>query len=177
MHCARCRSFFSRSREAAAAGFALLSISLTAAGCAGGSQPPTSRPRTLSADSAALLAEALKHVQPAFATQAEALRAGAYAAAAPASQPAAPVLAVSPAPSFARGAYVIQIAAYRQREAARIAAAVVGEYFPELDVRVEEAGEHFRVALGAWAQPRDAQATLRAVQQRYPDAWLRRANP
>jgi cell division protein FtsN len=149
-------------------------LTALAAGCAaGGHRSGPERPRTLAADSARLLAEAVRRVRPAFATQEEALRHGAYAA--PPSAP--PALSVPSAAGPAGGRYVIQIAAYRDAAAAEIAAGALGRYFPGLDVRVEEGAGHFRVALAGWTTAADARAALPSVRERFPDAWLRQAVP
>jgi hypothetical protein len=73
--------------------------------------------------------------------------------------------------------FVIQIAAVRDLALAQARASAAGEHFPELEVLIEATGEHFRIALAGWTEPASARAALPAVQQLYPDAWLRRAGP
>lgn len=173
MRFARSTSSCSRSADAATrARYALVTLLLFAAGCAGGA-PPAARPapRTLPPDSAALLAEAIRLARPAFAYQAEALRAGVYAAATP--TPRAPALAARGG-GEAGGIYVIQIAAFRDRLAAELAADEAARRFPGLDVVVEDTDNVFRVALAGWAEPTAAHPALQSVRRHYPDAWIRR---
>lgn len=158
-----------------AAGIAALTLAL-AAGCvhAAASPRPT---RSLSPDSLALLHEALRHVRPAFTTQQEALRAGAYVNSliATAAQPAAESPPDSrAAPAAAAAEYIVQIAAYRNRALAERAAAEAQRRFPRSRAIVETVGDVYRVGLGGWDSARAATADLPEIQRVYPGAWVRR---
>ena len=117
--------------------------------------------------------------RPAFETQEEALRAGAYragvdsarSAPAPALPPPAPPPA--PSPGEAEPGFVIQIAAYRDRPSAELAAREARDGFPELEVVIEEWGGYFRVALSGWRTSAEAAASLARVRASYPGAWVR----
>jgi hypothetical protein len=143
-------------------------------------QAAAAGPRTLPADSAALLAAALRQARPAYATQEEALRAGVYAHAAPARPVVPPIAGAGTAGTLGdpRGkVYVIQIGAYRDRGVAESAASDAGQRFPELSVVIQTAGEYYRIALAGWPEPGTARDALRVVRPYYPDAWLRRMVP
>lgn len=155
------RSALRRARAAS-----LLLAVLLPAGCGPAARAPRAR---LSPDSAAALQRAIRMARPAFATQSDALRAGVYAAApAPggASPPAAPT--VPP-----EGAFVIQIAAFRDAASAEGVAAVARRDFPDLTVVVEVAGGVHRVALAGWPSTTAAEAALTGVRARFPTAWVR----
>lgn len=130
----------------------------------------TAAPRArLSPDSAAALEKAVRMARPAFATQEEALRSGAYLAAPAGAPPEAPIDLLG----VAHPGYVIQIAAYRDRPTAERAARDAGTRFPELEVVIEEGAGHFRVALAGWRSSEEARTALMRVRESYPDAWLR----
>jgi cell division septation protein DedD len=149
--------------------------------CTGAGAAPARGPRPLPADSAALLAEALRSVHPAFATQAEALAAGAYAdvrpvLASPAASPPPQVAAAphdAPASSTAARPYVIQLAAFRERTVADAMVVRVRQRFPQWSVVIEETSEVVRVALGEWTSAGSAENALSAIRAEYPDAWIR----
>jgi hypothetical protein len=182
MACVHSTSSSSSSGSLRSAGILFLAAALLA-GC-GAPQAPAARPgpRTLPPDSAALLREAIRQARPAYATQNEALRAGIYAPPALAQRSAPPLMPSAPAPAphavpAGGSLFVIQIAAVRDLALAQARASAAGEHFPELEVLIEATGEHFRIALVGWTEPASARAALPAVQQLYPDAWLRRAGP
>lgn len=175
MRCALWISFFNRSADVHRLCLAL-ALALLASGCTSAAgRPPATGPRALSPDSAALLAEAIRQAKPAFATQYEALGAGLYArvAAPHVEQAAAP----QPWPTPHSGLYVVQVAAYRDRESALAAAAQAEQRFPELQVVIETTGEYFRVAMAGWPFAEEAKPALQAIRTHYPTAWLRRSVP
>jgi cell division septation protein DedD len=149
-----------------------------------------------------MLAEALRHVRPAFDTHAEALASGAYR------HPPAPMLANAPAPTSpaptarpaptspapapppspesrpapaslpralpaATGPFVIQLAAFRERDSADALVLYLRERFPDWLVVVEESIDVIRVALGEWNSATSAEEFLTTVRSEYPDAWVR----
>lgn len=144
---------------------------LVLAGCFANAAPRRAPERRLPPDSLALLSAALGRARPAYATQAEALRAGIYQAAQP--LPAGP----TPALDAMGGAVVVQIVAHRDRASAEAAARAAEARFPGRTARVEVAGEVYRVSLGAWESEHAAAAELARIRAIYPDAWLRRAAP
>lgn len=164
----------------------LLLLALGVAACAPrGTRAGRTAP--LSPDSAAALERAVRLARPAYATQEEALRAGAYLAAPeparaeapvelPGDAPRPPALLGSPAPAgdpAERPAFVIQIAAYRDRASAEIAARDAARAFPDLESLVEEGNGYFRVALSGWRTAAEAEAPLARVREAYPGAWVR----
>jgi len=188
MRSARSTFFSNRSdRSAVARRFAVLVLFSGLAACTAArpSQPAAAGPRALSADSLAILHRAIALARPAYATQHEALRTGAYAAATPVPVGPPPVVAAAAARNPAarevsqqsRSLFVIQISAHTDAWAAESAAAVARGVFPDTEVRVEQAGELLRVSIGAWPSQARARDTLPAVRQRYPDAWVRHAVP
>lgn len=165
---------------------AALLLALAASACApratrGGRDAPLSR------DSAAVLERALRMARPAYETQEEALRAGAYRAAAapptspepvvpeaPGEAPTAPAAEARVALLGREGAgYVIQIAAHRDRPSAERAAREAERAFPGLEVVIEAGGGYFRVALAGWPTAAEAEARLAGVRASHPDAWIR----
>lgn len=163
----------------------LTALFLLASAACGGGRAPRSGPRPLPADSAAMLERAVKRARPAFATQDEALRAGAYRMAVEAAPPVpeqAEPAPLPPAPAAAAvarpeqsvdPAFVIQIAAFRDVASAQVAAGEARRSFADLEVRVEHEGGLFRVALAAWPSAEEAQRALERVRVRYPTAWVR----
>lgn len=158
-----------------AASIAALTLGL-AVGCAHAA--PSARPSgSLSPDSLMLLHEALRHVRPAFATQAEALRAGLYhhSQVATAVRANSEALHISPPASAAAAVgYVIQIAAYRDRALAERTAAEAQRRFPQAHALVEIAGDVYRVGLAGWESAPAATAELPEIRRVYPGAWVRR---
>jgi cell division septation protein DedD len=162
--------------------FVVLCCLIGLAACASAAPAPASGLRPLPADSAAMLAEALRTVRPAFATQAEAVASLAYADESFASDRSAagassPGRSAPPAQTVSSGAtsslYVIQIAAFREREVANAMIERVRRSFPQWSVVVEETTEVIRVALGSWPSAGSAEQVLPSVKAEYPDAWIR----
>lgn len=145
------------------------------AGCGSRRSAPTA-PRALSPDSAALLERAVRLARPAFATQAEALRSGAYqlaldtAAAAPELPPAPATRADAPAPG---GGAVIQIGAFRDRPSADRLARDARGHFAGAEVVVEGEDGWYRVVLTGWTGSASTERELERVRKRYPGAWVR----
>jgi len=146
---------------------------LALAGCLATPAPRRTPVERLPADSLALLREALRRARPAYATQAEALRSGAYQR----SPSEAPRLVGVPAPLSGGTSFVIQILAHRDRVAAELAARQAEARFPGQRAHVEMSGDIFRVSLGAWQSEAEAAVELARVRSAYPDAWLRRVAP
>ncbi|HET7276235.1 MAG TPA: SPOR domain-containing protein [Longimicrobiaceae bacterium] len=141
-------------------------------------RPPTAR---LSPDSLALLEEAVEQVHPAYETQGDALRSGAYgqersyASATLLGTPATSGVQESEAlrGTTVNGPFVIQIAAYRSSEDASAAAVQAGRLFPSAFLIIERSGEYFRVALAGWTDESSALQNLSIIRGSYPDAWVR----
>jgi cell division septation protein DedD len=164
---------------------ALVLAVVLAGACAPVGAPPAP-PRPLSADSLALLEEAVQRARPAYPTQAEALRAGVYGrraeAAAPVpaaprdppAEPRAPVPVPAPVPGSPGGPYVIQIGAFPDRAAAEAAGARARTLLGEVEISYEWAGEFLRVAVGGWPTLAEAERALPEIRRVYPDAWARR---
>jgi cell division septation protein DedD len=166
---------------------ALVLAVVLAGACAPVGAPPAP-PRPLSADSLALLEEAVQRARPAYPTQAEALRAGVYGRraeaaapvpAAPRDPPAeprapVPVPAPEPVPGSPGGPYVIQIGAFPDRAAAEAAGARARTLLGEVEISYEWAGEFLRVAVGGWPTLAEAEQALPEIRRVYPDAWARR---
>lgn len=149
---------------------ALLALAVGGSACAPRSSG-AGRRAPLPRDSAAALERAVRMARPGFETQDEALRAGAYRGTA---DSAAPVPAAPPAAlETPGGGFVIQIAAYRDRASAEVAARDAQRSFPALEVVVEEGGGYFRVALAGWRTAAEAAAPLSRVKASYPGAWVR----
>lgn len=163
---------------------ALVAVVLLA-GCAPG-RPARPLDR-LSPDSLRALDRAVRLARPAFDRQEDAVRAGIYRAPAPdsAARPAAPAPAAQngappaaavdpssrPAPRF-----VVQVAAYRDRESAGIALAEAARLLPSLSATIEEASGTFRVVVGGWSTAAAAAADLPGIRSIYPSAWVRAAS-
>jgi cell division septation protein DedD len=166
---------------------ALVLAAVLAGACASVGTPPAP-PRPLSADSLALLEEAVQRARPAYATQAEALRAGIYGrraeAAAPVQamprdppaepRPPAPAPVPVPVPGSPGGPYVVQIGAFPDRSAAEAAGARARTLLGEVEISYEWAGEFLRVAVGGWPTLAEAERALPEIRRVYPDAWARR---
>jgi cell division protein FtsN len=125
----------------------------------------------------ALLRSAVLSAQPAFATQEDALRSGAYTAATAPPLVAGRTSNAAATQEPARVRYGIQIAAYRDRLTAEAVAASAARQFPEAEVVLEGTGEFSRVLLVGWVGENEVFRALAYVRQRYPDAWVRRAVP
>lgn len=83
----------------------------------------------------------------------------------PPGEPPAP--AAGPAP-----AYVIQVAAFGEREPADDIAFLLRRRYPDYATRVVERAGLFRVWLGGWPTRPEAASVLLIVRQRHPDAWV-----
>jgi|GEM_PF-2967704 len=175
----------------------LITLPALLTGCFPQQATPT-RPRALPADSAAMLASAMRGARPAFPTQDEALRAGVYQevalarpAAADRASPVAPPRTTpspappassprtipSPAPSPAQpprfGQYVVQVAAFSDLASAQRAAIEARRTLPDLATHVEEQNGLFRVSVGSWSDTDTAEASLSRIRELYPSAWVR----
>jgi len=156
-----------------------MAVVVTAGACAPRGAPPAP-PRPLSADSLALLEEAVRRARPAYATQDEALRAGVYGrrvevrAAAPAEPRELPAPLPPTPPGVPGGPYVIQIGAFPDRTAAEAAGERARSLLGNLEVSYEWSGEFLRVAIGGWPTLAEADRALPEIRRLYPDAWVRR---
>ena len=157
----------------------LAGVALMSGACAPRGAPPAP-PRPLSADSLAVLEEAVRRARPAYATQAEALRAGVYgvrgepvAERAPRAEPA-PAPRPAQAPNAPGGPYIVQIGAFPDRAAAEAAGAEAQRLLGDVEVSYERAGEFLRVAVGGWPTLAEAERALPSIRRVYPDAWVRR---
>lgn len=68
--------------------------------------------------------------------------------------------------------YVIQIAAFAEREPADDLAELLRRRYGDYPVRVVSGAGVHRVWLGGWASRDDAASVLVIVRQRHPDAWI-----
>lgn len=100
-----------------------------------------------------------------------------------ATPPARPTPAAAPAPAAPAppaadvsesGAFVIQVAAFRDEASARAALVAALRDHPRLLPRVEEGGGLYRVILGGWQDVAAAEGRLAELQEAYPTAWIRR---
>lgn len=71
------------------------------------------------------------------------------------------------------GRYLVQIAAFRDEAAARLAAADAARAFPALVPLIELADGWFRLALAGWTREHDARGALPVLRELYPGAWVR----
>lgn len=92
----------------------------------------------------------------------------------PRTQPAAPAVPAAPdAPDAGPvAAYVIQVAAFGEREPAEDVALLLRRRYPDYPARVVARAGLFRVWLGGWPTRAEAASVLLIVRQRHPDAWV-----
>ncbi len=177
----------------------LFIICLTFFGGCSAERPARIGPRALPADSAALLATALRRATPAYRTQDDALRAGVYRSAGPVAT-ASPVLPPPTAPvvpasspddvmvrqeasrpqseitdpsAAARPEYVVQIAAFHDLSSAERAATIARRDLPGIPVRIDRESGLFRVSIGRWLDAEAAGLRLDEIREFYPSAWVR----
>lgn len=75
-------------------------------------------------------------------------------------------------PSGPEASYVIQVAAFAEREPADDLSELLGRRYADYAVRIVPRAGLYRVWLGGWASRDDAASVLVIVRQRYPDAWI-----
>jgi hypothetical protein len=72
-----------------------------------------------------------------------------------------------------RGRFVVQVAAYRDRDSAERAMQEAARVLPDLEFLLENDAGLFRVVAAAWATEQEAREHLPVIRQRYPSAWVR----